>query len=268
MRRTPPSIYSPHPYIHWVLPFVLTAAPFQTDAIVMYWRDAVDTLQALAELSKTRSRANRFDEAPLAVAAIARGEFVVVVDDECRENEGDLIVAAEAVTPQSIAFMLRHTSGLICISLPGEVLDRLRLPLMVRDNHESFGTAFTVSVDLSRGVSTGISATDRATTLRALSDPGASAADFVRPGHVFPLRARGGGVLERPGHTEAASDLVRLAGMRPGGVLCELTDGNGEMLRRPGLMQFARAHGLVITTIGQLAEHCRSGQIVQEAVGP
>lgn len=215
-------------------------------------------LFALLERSKGLKNAAGFDSAEAAIAAVARGEFVVVVDDESRENEGDLIVAADAITPQAVGFMLRYTSGLICVALPGEVLDRLWLPPMVRDNHESFETAFTVSVDLRHGVFTGISATDRAATLRALADPAASAGDFVRPGHVFPLRARPGGVLERPGHTEAANDLVQLAGRSPGGVLCELVDGNGEVLRRPGLLQFARAHRLVITTIAQLIAHRRA----------
>lgn len=227
-------------------------------------------LFALLERSKSPKDPGEFDSAEAAIAAIARGEFVVVVDDESRENEGDLIVAADAITPQAVGFMLRYTSGLICVALPGDVLDSLRLPPMVRDNHDSFETAFSVSVDLRHGVSTGISATDRAATLRALADPASCAGDFVRPGHVFPLRARPGGVLERPGHTEAASDLVRLAGRSPGGVLCELVDGNGEMLRRPGLLQFARAHRLVITTIAQLIACRRAAATAQrpETVSP
>ena len=205
-----------------------------------------------------RTREELFDRVEDAVAAIARGEFVVVVDDETRENEGDLIIAAAAVTPQAIAFMVRHTSGIICVALPGEVLDRLQLPLMVRDNGESFQTAFTVSVDKRDGISTGISAGDRAATLGALCDASAGPADFVRPGHVFPLRAREGGVLVRPGHTEAAHDLVQLAGHRPGGVLCELVSDDGEMSRRPDLLRFARLHGLVIVTIAQLIDYRRA----------
>jgi len=193
-----------------------------------------------------------------AIAAIGRGEFVVVVDDESRENEGDLIVAADAITPESIGFMLRHTSGLICVSVSGEVADSLQLPPMVVQNAESFQTAFTVSVDKRTGVSTGISASDRAATLRALADPRSVAGDFVRPGHVFPLRARSGGVMVRPGHTEAAQDLVRLAGRAPAGVLCEIVDEDGEMARRPDLFRFARSHGLAIITIAQLIDWRRA----------
>ena len=203
-------------------------------------------------------RAAGFDTVESAIAAIGRGEFVVVVDDESRENEGDLIIAADAVTSQAIAWMVRHTSGLLCVALPGPVLDDLQLPLMVERNGESHQTAFTVSVDLCHGIRTGISASDRAATLRALADPLADADDFVRPGHVFPLRARPGGVLERPGHTEAAHDLVRLAGRHPGGVLCELVAADGEMARRPELLGFARTHGLRIVTIAQLIDYRRT----------
>lgn len=198
-----------------------------------------------------------FDTVKMAVAAMARGEFVVVVDDETRENEGDLVIAADAVTPEAMAFMVRHTSGLICVALPGEVLDRLTLPLMVQDNHESHQTAFTVSVDKRSDISTGISASDRAATIRALADPRSSPTDFVRPGHVFPLRARAGGVLERPGHTEAAQDLARMAGRLDGGVLCELVRSDGEMARRPDLFRFAQQHGLTIVSIAQLIEYRR-----------
>ncbi|SEB08002.1 3,4-dihydroxy-2-butanone-4-phosphate synthase [Variovorax sp. YR216] len=199
-----------------------------------------------------------FDSVDSAIAAIGRGEFVVVVDDESRENEGDLIVAADAITPEGIGFMLRHTSGLICVSISGDVADRLQLPPMVAQNSESFQTAFTVSVDKRTGVSTGISASDRAATLRALADPHSVAADFVRPGHVFPLRARSGGVMVRPGHTEAAQDLVRLAGREPAGVLCEIVNEDGEMARRPDLFRFARSHGLAIITIAQLIDWRRA----------
>ncbi len=199
-----------------------------------------------------------FDSVPMALEAVARGEFVVVVDDESRENEGDLIIAADAVTPEAIAFMVRNTSGLICVAMEGAMLDALDLPPMVDDNHESHRTAFTVSVDKKLGIATGISASDRAATLRALADPAAQAGDFVRPGHIFPLRARKGGVLERPGHTEAAADLMRLAGRARAGVLCELVRSDGEMARRPDLFRFAQQHGLVIVSIAQLIEYCRS----------
>jgi 3,4-dihydroxy 2-butanone 4-phosphate synthase/GTP cyclohydrolase II len=190
-----------------------------------------------------------------AVSAIAAGRFVVVVDAQSRENEGDLIIAADAVTPEAIEFMRRHTSGVICISLPADACDRLKLPPMVERGADGFGTAFTVSVDKRDGITTGISASDRAATLRALSDPDAVWDDFVRPGHVFPLRARSGGVLVRPGHTEAADDLVAMAGRRPGGVLCEIVGPDGEMARRPELLRFARMHGLAAISIEQLIEH-------------
>ena len=170
-----------------------------------------------------------------AVDAIARGEFVVVVDDADRENEGDLIMAAEKVTPEAIAFMVRHTSGVICLPVVGARLDELRIPLMVADNTESQRTAFTVSVDAKIGTSTGISAADRAATIKALIDRNTGPDDFNRPGHIFPLRYRDGGVLKRAGHTEAGVDLARLAGLYPAGVLCEIVndDASGTMARLP-----------------------------------
>jgi len=197
-----------------------------------------------------------FDAVPAAIRAIERGEFVIVVDDADRENEGDLIIAADAVTPEALAFMVRHTSGLICVSMPGRVLDRLRLPPMVQQNDEPFRTAFTVSVDLRDGIKTGISAADRAATIRALASPKSVADDFVRPGHVFPLRAREGGVTERPGHTEAAYDLVRLAGRGYAGVLCELVNMDGTMARVPDLVPFAAEHGITLISIAQLLAYC------------
>ncbi|ADB52438.1 bifunctional 3,4-dihydroxy-2-butanone-4-phosphate synthase/GTP cyclohydrolase II [Conexibacter woesei] len=191
-----------------------------------------------------------------AIAAIAAGEVVVVVDSEDREDEGDLIVAAEAATPERMAFFLQHTSGVICAALFGERLDALDLPLMVQDNQDAHGTAFTVTVDLADGISTGISAGDRSRTLRALADPGARAGDFVRPGHIFPLRARPGGVLERPGHTEAAVDLARLAGLSPAGVLSEVvTPEKRSMARRPELERLAAVHGLPLVTIADLVAY-------------
>jgi len=199
-----------------------------------------------------------FDTVETAIAAIARGEFVVVVDDTDRENEGDLIVAADAISPAQMAFLVRHSSGLVCVALPGERLDALELPLMVEANSESQQTAFTVSVDYRHGTSTGISAADRALTLNALADPSSRPDDFARPGHLFPLRARAGGVLERPGHTEAALDLALLAGRRPAGVLCEIVNDDGSMARRPELFAFAREHGLPIVSIEQLIAYRRA----------
>ena len=192
-----------------------------------------------------------------AIAAIARGDFVVVVDDADRENEGDLIIAAEKVTPEAIAFMVRHTSGVICMPLVGPRLDDLRIPLMVADNTESQRTAFTVSVDAKDGTTTGISAADRAATIRALIDPTSGPDDFNRPGHIFPLRYRDGGVLKRAGHTEASVDLARLAGLYPAGVLCEIVNDDGTMSRLPDLEAFAAEHNLVLLSIADLVRYRR-----------
>ncbi len=192
-----------------------------------------------------------------AIAAIARGGIVVVVDDVDRENEGDLIVAAEKVTPATIAFMVRHTSGVICAALTAERLDALDIPLMVRGNTEAQRTAFTVSVDVRHGTTTGISAADRAATIRALVDPATRPDDLARPGHVFPLRASEGGVLRRAGHTEAAVDLARLAGLQPAGVLAEVVNDDGTMARLPDLERFAAEHGLVLISVADLIRYRR-----------
>jgi 3,4-dihydroxy 2-butanone 4-phosphate synthase / GTP cyclohydrolase II len=202
------------------------------------------------------------DPVEQAVADIAAGRPVVVVDDEDRENEGDLVIAAEKVTPAIVAFMMSECRGLICAPMEGAELDRLDLAQMVEDNTEPMKTAFTVSVDAgaAHGVTTGISAADRATTLRLLADGTAEPADLVRPGHVFPLRARPGGVLVRPGHTEAAVDLARLAGLRPAGAIVEIAGEDGRMLRLPELIPFARKHGLTIISIEDLIAHRRAAE--------
>ncbi|MER7933427.1 MULTISPECIES: bifunctional 3,4-dihydroxy-2-butanone-4-phosphate synthase/GTP cyclohydrolase II [unclassified Streptomyces] len=202
------------------------------------------------------------DPVEQAIADIAAGRPIVVVDDEDRENEGDLVIAAEKATPEIIAFMMSECRGLICAPMEGAELDRLKLPQMVQDNTESMKTAFTVSVDASaaHGVTTGISAADRATTLRLLAGGDAGPADFVRPGHVFPLRARPGGVLTRNGHTEAAVDLARLAGLRPAGAIVEIAGEDGRMLRLPELIPFARKHGLTIISIADLITYRRSAE--------
>ncbi len=194
-----------------------------------------------------------------AIAEIAAGNAVVVVDDEDRENEGDLIFAAEKATPELVAFMVRYTSGYICVPLPESDCDRLDLPPMYHTNQDRRGTAYTVTVDAAAGVSTGISATDRAHTMRLLADPDSRPADFTRPGHVVPLRAREGGVLRRPGHTEAAIDLARLAGLTPAGVLCELVSqkDDGDMARREELEIFAADHDLALITIADLIAYRR-----------
>ncbi|MFD9355378.1 bifunctional 3,4-dihydroxy-2-butanone-4-phosphate synthase/GTP cyclohydrolase II [Streptomyces sp. NPDC060031] len=204
----------------------------------------------------------RLDPVEQAIRDIAAGRPVVVVDDEDRENEGDLVIAAEMATPEIIAFMMSECRGLICAPMEGPELDRLELPQMVQHNTESMQTAFTVSVDASgaHGVTTGISAADRATTLRLLADGVSGPGDFVRPGHIFPLRAKPGGVLVRGGHTEAAVDLARLAGLRPAGAIVEIAGEDGVMLRLPELIPFARKHGLTIISIEDLIAYRRSAE--------
>ena len=201
------------------------------------------------------------------VAAIGKGELVIMVDDEDRENEGDLIMAAQFATPEKLAFMIRHTSGVVVAPITGDRCDDLRLPMMVDNNTESHRTAFTISVDLLEGTSTGISAADRAATLRALADPKVSHAAFARPGHIFPLRARDGGVLKRAGHTEAAVDLARLAGCEPAGVICEIQNDDGTMSRLPELKKFAQQHGLLISSIARLIEYRRHNERLVERMG-
>jgi 3,4-dihydroxy-2-butanone 4-phosphate synthase/GTP cyclohydrolase II len=201
---------------------------------------------------------DRFEFASVetAIRELKAGRMIVVIDDEDRENEGDLTMAAELVTPEAINFMATHGRGLICLAMPGERLDELDLAAMVPDNTALHGTAFTVSIDLSgHGVTTGISAHDRARTIRAAVDAGSSPDDFARPGHVFPLRARPGGVLERRGQTEAAVDLTGLAGLNPAGVICEIVNDDGTMARLPDLARFCEMHGLVMVTIADLARY-------------
>lgn len=197
--------------------------------------------------------------APALIEAIRRGELVIVVDDEDRENEGDLIVAAEKITEAQMAFMIRYTSGIICLPMEEERLDQLSLPQMVRINTDRRHTAFTQSIDARQGVSTGISAADRTRTVRVVLDPETKPDDLARPGHIFPLRADPGGVLKRAGHTEAAVDLARLAGLYPAGVLSEIMNDDGSVARLPELERFAKEHGLLIGTIADLIAH-RRGQ--------
>ena len=208
-----------------------------------------------------------FAETEKIIAAIARGEMVVIVDDEDRENEGDLIMAAQFATAEKLAFMVRHTSGVVVAPLTGERCDELRLPMMVDNNTESHRTAFTISVDLMEGTTTGISAADRAATLRGLADPKIIHSAFARPGHIFPLRARDGGVLKRAGHTEAAVDLARLAGCEPAGVICEIQNDDGTMSRVPELKSFAKQHGLLISSIARLIEYRRHNERLVERMG-
>jgi 3,4-dihydroxy 2-butanone 4-phosphate synthase / GTP cyclohydrolase II len=189
-----------------------------------------------------------------ALTALRHGRPVLVTDDEDRENEGDVILAAETLTTEWLAWTVRHTSGVVCAPMPGVVADRLGLPPMVIRNEDPRGTAYTVSVDARAGVSTGISAADRAHTLGLLGDPSTTAADLARPGHVFPLRARDGGVLQRAGHTEAAVDLCRLAGLAPVGVIAELVHDDGSMMRLPAVLELGAAHELPVITIAQLID--------------
>lgn len=201
-----------------------------------------------------------------AAAAIGRGEIVVVVDDEDRENEGDLVMAADAATPETIAFFVNHTSGYLCAPMLGERLDELGLPLMVPDNEDPLRTAYTVSVDARDGVSTGISAADRARTLRVLADPGSTSQDLARPGHVLPLRYHPGGVLKRVGHTEASVDLCRLAGSAPVAVIGEVVNRDGSMARLGDLEAFCAQHDLLLVTIADLVAHRRRRETVVERV--
>jgi 3,4-dihydroxy 2-butanone 4-phosphate synthase / GTP cyclohydrolase II len=187
-----------------------------------------------------------------ALEDIRAGKMVILVDDEDRENEGDLVFAAELVTPESINFMATHARGLICLAMADEMIDKLELPMMVRDNQASLGTAFTVSIEARHGVSTGISARDRATTIRAAIADDTGPHKIVSPGHIFPLRARKGGVLVRTGQTEGSVDLARLAGLKPAGVICEIMRDDGEMARRPELEEFAAKHGLLLLSVADM----------------
>ncbi|KXZ41938.1 hypothetical protein GPECTOR_239g568 [Gonium pectorale] len=211
-----------------------------------------------------------FDSIASALEDLAAGKLIVVIDDEDRENEGDLIMNADKVTTETMAFLVEYTSGVVCISMEGRDLDRLKLPLMISsaENEESMYTAFTVTVDLRHGITTGISASDRAKTIRRLADPSADWTDFRRPGHIFPLRYRPGGVLVRPGHTEAAVDLARLSGSFPAGVLCELVNKeDGSMSRTPQLLEFAKRHGLRCVTIADLIRYRMRHEALVEPAG-
>ena len=190
-----------------------------------------------------------------AIAAIRAGRMIIVVDDEDRENEGDLTIAAQQITPEAINFMAKHGRGLICISMTGQRLDDLEIPLMVDKNTTQFNTAFCVSIEAKHHVSTGISAGDRAATVRASIDPKTRPQDLSRPGHMFPLRARDGGVMVRAGQTEAAVDLARIAGLYPAGVICEIMNEDGTMARVPELTKFAKKHGLLMVTIADLIQY-------------
>ena len=212
----------------------------------------------------TTDRQSMLDPIEDALVAFGRGEFLVVVDDEDRENEGDLIIAGDSITEKQMAFMIRHTSGVICAPLPDERAEELRLPLMVAENTESHRTAFTVTVDLIEGCSTGISAGDRARTIRAMAKADSAAGEFARPGHIFPLRGRPGGVLKRAGHTEAAIDLCRMTGRPLLGALCEIVNDDGTMKRLDQCREFADEHGLLLISIADLIRYRRRSEKLVE----
>ena len=208
----------------------------------------------------------RFNSIESVIADLQKGKMVIVVDDADRENEGDLIMAAEFVSPVAVNFMAKHGRGLICVPTTSERLQQLGIERMVRQNRETFKTDFQISVDAARGVTTGISAADRAETIRIMADPTAIPEHLVQPGHVFPLRARPGGVLQRAGHTEAAVDLVKIAGCRPIAVICEIMSDDGSMARLPELMKFAKKHHLKLCTIADLIHYRRTREKLVEQV--
>jgi len=211
----------------------------------------------------------RFATIEEAIESFRLGRMVIIVDDEDRENEGDLAVAAAAVTAEHINFMARHGRGLICLPMNAERLSHMRIPLMVEQNTSRYGTAFCVSIEAREGVTTGISAADRARTIRVAVDPKSRPQDLVRPGHVFPLRAAPGGVLERPGQTEASVDLARLAGLEPAGVICEIMNEDGSMARIPELVEFSLTHGISIITVADLIRYrMRNERLVRRVASP
>ncbi|GAA0350783.1 3,4-dihydroxy-2-butanone-4-phosphate synthase [Morganella psychrotolerans] len=207
---------------------------------------------------------NPIERAERAIAAIRQGRGVMVLDDENRENEGDMVFAAETMTVEQMALTIRYGSGIVCLCLTDERRQQLDLPMMVENNSSQFKTGFTVTIEAAHGVTTGVSAADRITTIRAAVADGATPADLHRPGHVFPLRSQNGGVLTRRGHTEASVDLATLAGLKPYGVLCELTNDDGSMARAPQVITFAKAHDMPVVTIDDLVQY--RGQLMAKAV--
>lgn len=204
---------------------------------------------------------NPCERVELALQAMRDGKGVLVVDDENRENEGDIIFAAEKMTEAQMAMMIRYCSGIVCLCMPEEKMKQLELPQMVADNTSSYGTAFTITIEAAEGVTTGVSAHDRLTTIKAAINPDAKPSDLCHPGHVFPLTARTGGVLVRDGHTEASVDLARMAGLNPSGVLCELTNDDGSMARLPQVVAFGLQHGMTVVSILDIIEYRKAHQI-------
>jgi len=243
-----------HQDVNWIR--VKTGRAPANDKFNMRARRAFPDLFA-SEIMSSATKSSNLATIPEVIEDIKAGKFVILVDDEGRENEGDFAMAAEAVTPEAINVMARFARGLICMPMTGERLDALKIPMMVTDNTSAHGTAFTISVEARRGVTTGISAPDRAATVRALIDPASRPEDIARPGHIFPLRARDGGVLVRAGHTEAIVDLARLAGLYPAGVICEVMNNDGTMARLPQLIRIAREFGIKIASIADLIAYRR-----------
>lgn len=236
--------------------------PFDVDRSALVVRCSIFQLSAFPK--SRQSAGMSFASVPEAIADIAAGKMVIVTDDEDRENEGDLIAAASKVTPEMVNFMVTYGRGLICVPITPARARQLGLAAMVPRNRDSFGTDFTASVDASRGISTGISAPDRACTIRVLANPQACAADLVQPGHIFPLQAKPGGILRRAGHTEAAVDLARMAGLDESGVICEILNDDGTMARLPQLLEFAARHKLRVCTIGALIEYRQTRETLVE----
>lgn len=198
---------------------------------------------------------NYKERVEIAVEAIKNKKGVIVTDDESRENEGDMFFSAQYVTEEQMALLIREGSGIVCLCMTEDQADKLELPLMVEDNTSTYGTGFTITIEAAEGVTTGVSAADRVTTVRAASRDGAKPEDLHHPGHVFPLRAKNGGVLERDGHTEANIELMKLAGLKPMGVLCEITNPDGTMARMPEILKFSKAHDMPVVTINDIIKY-------------
>ena len=237
----------------------------QAAAMPAMWLDTVHApSQNLQEGKHTMTAVSTIPEI---LADIKAGKMVIITDAEDRENEGDLVMAAQFVTPQAINFMIKHARGLVCLPMNDELVDRLRLPQMTQKNGAQYGTNFTVSIEAAEGISTGISAADRAHTIQTAVSPEVRPEDIVQPGHIFPLRSQKGGVLVRAGHTEAAVDLAQMSGLMPAGVICEILDDDGTMARMPELMKFAEEHGIKIGTIADLIEYRSRTESLLEEMG-
>ncbi|MDO4878387.1 MAG: bifunctional 3,4-dihydroxy-2-butanone-4-phosphate synthase/GTP cyclohydrolase II [Neisseria sp.] len=237
----------------------------QAAAMPAMWLDTAHP--RTTNLPKGKHTMTAVSTIPEILADIKAGKMVIITDAEDRENEGDLVMAAQFVTPQAVNFMIKHARGLVCLPMNDELVDRLRLPQMTQRNGAQYGTNFTVSIEAAQGISTGISAADRAHTIQTAVSPGVRPEDIVQPGHIFPLRSQKGGVLVRAGHTEAAVDLAQMGGLIPAGVICEILNDDGTMARMPELMKFAREHGIKIGTIADLIEYRSRTESLLEEMG-